>query len=144
MRTRLIRQTLSGRSVLFLAMSLLVLILVSACSGGGGGTFSAELAVVDATRSEQLQIRKQELDAEPETLTLNRNGSFTLTRGANTVWEGTWRKEESQIYLLATSVMGNAVSSGFQEEVAFSMPDANTIIDDRMSASGYHLIFRKQ
>lgn len=128
-------------------LPLIAVVLLSAlligCGKGTGGTYTAELQVLDATKQTQIQKRTEELLSEPESITLKGNGSFTFTRGSTTVWEGTWRSEGETLYLLATSVMGNPVSSGFQEEIAFSMPDANTIIDERSRESGYNLVFRK-
>lgn len=120
------------------------IILVSACTGGGGGgVYTSEFVITDATKHERLVAKQIEHDSEREQIILKRNGTFELNRGSTQVWEGTWRTEGDSLYLLATSVMGNTVTASLQEEIAFQMQDSDTIVDDRMRADGYILVFRK-
>ena len=88
-------------------VAILILAAIAGCSGGGlAGSYRSEIRETGNLTKE----RFEQLRLEPEQmLILGKDGTFTTTRGPQTVWKGRWKSEAGKIMLRAEEVNGTAV-----------------------------------
>jgi hypothetical protein len=122
-------------------LAALILVTIAGCGASGpAGTYHAEIrhtGTVTKERAEQLQSEPQQM------LNLDNGGTFTTTRGTQTVWKGRWKVEANKLLLRAEEVNGIAVSSQLQDDVAFEIHEDGSIIDSRTSGDGYERVYRR-
>ncbi len=128
----MIRPTLAG----------FIFVAIAGCGANGpAGTYQAEIrhnGTVTKERAEQLQSEPQQM------LNLDSGGTFTTTRGTQTVWKGRWKVEANKLLLRAEEVNGIVVSKQLQADVAFDIQNDGSIVDSRTSGDGYDRVYRRR
>lgn len=121
--------------------SALLIVTIAGCGKIGlAGTYQAEIRLsgtVAKEKAEQLQSEP------PQMINLDNGGTFTTTRGTQTVWKGRWKVEANKLLLRAEEVNGVAVSSNLQADVAFEIHKDGSIVDSRTSGDGYERVYRR-
>jgi hypothetical protein len=119
----------------------LLLIVIAGCGGSGlAGSDRSEIRFTGNVTQE----RADQLRSEPQhILKLDNGGTFTTTRGTQTVWKGRWKVEADKLLLRAEEVNGISVSSQLKADIAFAIQKDGSIVDTRTSADGYERVYRR-
>jgi len=125
-----------------------VMLLLGGCGDGLAGRYVAEVRrvaeVADVPARYSLEEVGERLMREPEVIELWSGGRFERRREDQVIWEGTWRRDEQALYLLATTVQGTRVTRPLQSEKRYEL-DGGTIVDTGMfSAYGLHVVYVKR
>lgn len=120
---------------------LLIIALIGCGAPGLTGSYDSEIRHTGAVNQE----RVEQLQSEPaQGLILNGDGTFSTTRGSQTIWKGRWKVESDKLLLRAAEVNGVAVGTQLQSDVTFLIQKDGSIIDSRTSGDGYERVYRRK